>query len=173
MMKKPLRTNRNSLVPIPFSPLLNVGLILFAGIILILLFSSNGGGNHWSGEERVTNAESYAGSPAVGIDGEDNIYLVWEEGSGIFNESRDIHFMKMSPTGDVIVNRTIASAFAFESAWPDIAVERNGTAHIVWQDSLFRNIYYMEISRDGDTLIPGMPIVQGGDRGLYPIDRGG
>ena len=134
--------------------------MLGLSVLIIAIFIANGAhaeGN-WSGERQVTNAERYAGAPAVGIDGKDNTYLVFEQGAGFFNESREIHFMKISPGGEVLVNRTIASAYALDSTWPDIAVEKDGTSHIVYQDTTFRNIYYMELDSNGRTVIPGVPI---------------
>ncbi len=66
-------------------------------IFFLSLLSQSASGEEWSGETRITNADSYAGSPAVGIDAEDNIYMVWEEGPVILDMSlgnREIHFMK-------------------------------------------------------------------------------
>jgi len=141
--------------------IMSLGLALILAIIIsiiIFVYSPYAGGTEeeWSGEKQVTDADRYAGNPAAGIDAEDNTYLVWEEDS---IGKRDIHFMKMSPMGDVLVNWSIARAVVLDSAWPDIAVESDGTCHIVWQDSLYRNIYYMEIDTNGEVLISPLPIV--------------
>ena len=134
----------------------------------------------WSGEIAISNASSYAGTPAVGIDGADNIHVVWEEGAGFFNESRRIHVMRMAPWGEVLMERVIASTTTLDSAWADIAVEANGTAHIVWQDShpIYRNIFYMAVTPRGENAFSRpIPLVQGFLTGAYTpsvaVDAGG
>jgi DNA-binding CsgD family transcriptional regulator len=146
----------------PYSPhlLVSLGLGIIFAFFFLLLVSQTSTASIWSGEEQVTYAEYYAGMPSVGIDDDDNVYVVWEEGDGFFNESRDIHLMKMSSAGDVILNRTIASAYTLDASWPDIAVEADGTVHVVMQDTFFRKIYYMSLSSDGEILIPALPINQ-------------
>lgn len=117
----------------------------------------------WSGEIQITDADIYAGTPAAAIDAFDNTFVVWEEGAGYFNESREIHFMKMDPSGEVVINRTLASTITLDSGWPDIAVEDDGTSHIVWQDSnfLFKNIFYQVISPEGEPyFLNPIPLVQ-------------
>jgi len=141
-------------------------------LFLFSLLSGSASAEEWSGEIQITNADSYAGTPAVGIDAEDNIYVVWEEGKEILNMSygsRQVHFMKLAPDGEVLQNRTLASALTLDSSWPDIAVEKDGMAHIVWQDSnpLHRNIYYQAITPEGDHLF-NMPIpIAQGSLGTY------
>lgn len=145
------------------SALLSLGLLLLLSLMVLSFWGQSANGEFWSGEDRVTDAETYAGAPAAGIDSEDNIYLVWEEEIEDLGVKKvRIHFMKMSPTGEIIVNTTIADAYVLDSAWPDIAVEENGTAHIVWQDYDFviNTIYYMCIGSDGEPIIPGIPVVQ-------------
>lgn len=143
-------------------------------VVILLSFSqytpSATGEAEWSGEIQISDADSYAGTPAVDIDGADNAYVVWEEGSGFFNESREIHFMKMAPDGEVLINRSLASSMTLDSAWPDIAVEEDGTSHVIWQDSnpLHRNIFYMAVTPDGDNLFTTpIAIAQGTFTGAY------
>lgn len=147
------------------------GLITITVILLALfiILSIGASAEEWSGERSISNADKYAGSPAVGIDGEDNVYVLWEEGRGVLDEQRILHLMKMSPRGEVLFNYTLWGAITLDSSWPDIAVEKDGTAHIVWQDSNpgNRNIFYMALDPDGEKMFKDPVAIVQGSLGMY------
>ncbi|UCG69478.1 MAG: FG-GAP repeat protein, partial [Thermoplasmata archaeon] len=81
--------------------------------------------------QNSTNVRNY---PAVDIDSDGNIFVVWQDNR---RANRDIYAQKLDPSGtvlwpsDVMVHQDFPNQNQYD---PDVAVDSNGNAIIVWRD---------------------------------------
>lgn len=94
-----------------------------------------------------------ARQPAVAIDSLGNRHFVWADAQDVNGQYR-VLYSKLDATGNFVIERRVVSDAAIIDS-PQIVVDRQNDAHIVWSD--FRNgnweIYYEKIGADGTTLV--------------------
>ena len=97
-----------------------------------------GAGGSWSANVRVNDVSGstsgpYPAAPALAVDENGNAYALWEDGR---NGNYDIYFAYRPAGGNWSVNaRVNDDTGTAEQASPALAVDSNGNAYAVWQDS--------------------------------------
>jgi len=101
--------------------------------------STNGGGT-WLGTRRLTWNSGSSLRPAVAVDSNGNIHLVWEEES---TGNLEI-FFKRSTNGGSSWTTTRLSYNSGSSQYPALATDSSDNIHVVWKDSSpgYGEVYY-------------------------------
>ena len=94
---------------------------------------------NWGTPYTIDNDNHPAGDPQMGFDGNDNLFIVWAQGSP---GSHDIWVNRFTPTGGWGLAQTIESD-GNTADKPQIAVDSDGNANVVWQewDGVRNNIF--------------------------------
>lgn len=111
----------------------------------IYITKLNNNGNIMIDAERVTNTYERSYSPALVLDSEGSIHIVWHELiEGSFS-NYEIFYKHGTQT-------------LFNSTNPSIALDSNDNIHIVWSDDrdMNREIYYRKLSSKGETMISAL-----------------
>ncbi len=102
---------------------------------------------------QISMTTGNARQPAVAIDLSGNRHFVWADAQDVNGQYR-VLYSKLDATGNLVIERRVVSDAAVIDS-PQIVVDRQNNAHIVWSD--FRNgnweIYYEKIGADGTTLV--------------------
>jgi uncharacterized repeat protein (TIGR01451 family) len=101
----------------------------------------------WSGFQNISSTSGGAANPQLAVDASGTVHVVWEDSTPGY---LDIFYAKRSSDGTWSGLRNI-SANSGWSANPQLAVDRSGAVHVVWQDSTPGNtdIFYAKRSSDG------------------------
>ncbi len=109
---------------------------------------STDGGTTWSANRRLTWTSGSSWTPAIAVNGDKNVYVVWYED---MPGNSEIYFKKSTDGG---ANWTTNMRLTYNTGWsygPDIAVDSLGRLHVVWFDSTTgdHEIYYKKSSNGG------------------------
>jgi hypothetical protein len=118
------------------------------GIAEIYYKKSTDGGAAWT-TKRLTYNAGFSGIPAIAIDSNDNLHVVWYDSTPFNSEI----FYKKSTDGGV---NWITKRLTYNSGGsytPTIAIDSNGQIHVVWYDHTSGNseIYYKKSTNGGTT----------------------
>jgi phage terminase large subunit-like protein len=126
---------------------------------------STDGGASWSPAKRLTWTSSDSTNPAIAINTKNYVHVVWQDN---LPGQTEIYFRRSTDTG---VNWNAAKRLTWTSDHsqnPAMAVDKNGTIHIAWQDLTPGpwQIYYKKSTDGGTTWSPlenltGTPNVAG------------
>ena len=113
---------------------------------------SSDGGSNWSGAKRLTWTSEYSASPAIAINSNSHIHIVWHEAAEVEGNA-EIYFRKSADGGanwDAVQRLTWISG---SSLSPAIATYSGQTIHVVWDDDMPGNseIYHRKSSDGGTT----------------------
>lgn len=108
-----------------------------------------------------TNPGFNASEPAIAIDSNDHLHVVWSQGiSPNATARRQIYYASSTNSGSSWSTPAQISTLEFEAELPDIAIDSAGNIHVVWQqtvNSFFDSrIYYFEIG-SGESPAPISP----------------
>ena len=130
----------------------------------------------WSSPQKISQS-AYGSRPArLTVDGNGMLHLAWyDRGDYWTTEGGDVYYA-CRPSNGVWSNALNISNNTCTSASPHLAVEENGTAHVVWPDKPSGNyeIYYARRESNGSWSITRNISSTPGDS-LYPrvaVDRG-
>jgi len=105
-----------------------------------------------------TNDDIKSRAPNMALDpSADRLHVVWYEGNG--RTDLAIHYLVMDLSGSVVTAETmLTDSLYVDIDWgePEIAVDHNGNAHVVYCTDSFddaREIYYTMVDRSGTALI--------------------
>jgi hypothetical protein len=109
---------------------------------------STDGGINWSASRRLTWTSGSSWTPAIAVNGDKNVYVVWYED---VPGNTEIYFKKSTDGG---ANWTTSMRLTNNVGWsyvPDIAVDSLGHLHVVWWDNTTGNyeIYYRKSTNGG------------------------
>ncbi|MHA1264513.1 MAG: right-handed parallel beta-helix repeat-containing protein [Candidatus Helarchaeota archaeon] len=88
------------------------------------------------------NSTNYGERPAIAVDAENNVHIVWYDDSAVYDgETYDDIMYRMwnASTGSWSATTLISTISTSNANNPDIAVDADGNVHVVWQDQT--NIY--------------------------------
>src|SRR3990172_3436180 len=136
----------------------------------------------WAEEvELVANATSGAFSPALAIDGDDSLHIVWvsanitamvtsdEQGAAVTTfSSGNLFLMVVGQDGNVRVPQTQLTFLDDDEGYqieaPSIGTDAAGNTHVVWSDtageSSTYNVHYLKADPDGH-IVSQLPIAVG------------
>ena len=102
---------------------------------------------------QVSMTTGDARQPAVAVDSSGNKHFVWADAQDVNGQYR-VLYSKLDANGNFVIERRVISDAAIVDS-PQIVVDRQNDAHIVWSDFRDGNweIYYEKIGADGTTLI--------------------
>ena len=96
-----------------------------------IYYSASSDGETWSAPLNISNNEGYSGYPAVAIDGEDTLHVIWMDGTFSGNEV----LYSTSSDGETWSDPLNISSMDGWSQNPDIAIDGDDVLHVVWEDS--------------------------------------
>lgn len=102
------------------------------GNLDVFFTRSADGGTTFSAPKNISNDSSDSGSPTVAADSNGNIYVVWENDSGVLG----ISFSRSTDGGANFSAPVILSTNTGGSVSPQIAVDRNGNVNLAWEDDI-------------------------------------
>jgi len=108
---------------------------------------STDGGSTWGATKRLTWTSGSSYEPAIAIDSNNNVHVVWHD---LTPGNAEIYY-KMSTDGGSTWGATKRLTWTSgDSAYPAIAIDSNNNVHVVWHDLTPGNaeIYY-KMSTDG------------------------
>jgi len=119
------------------------------GNLEIYYKKSTDGGATWSRSKRITWSSSYSYDPAIAIDSNDVIHVVWRDDTP---GNWEIYHKKSTDGGTTWSPTRRITWTSGETKGPAIALDSNLNTHVVWHDDLPGNyeIYYKR-STDGGT----------------------
>lgn len=102
----------------------------------------------WSGQVNETDLVSYlgtnSGSPAIVVDGSDNLHVVWSDSTDLYDSGsdNDVFYRCWNATTNVwngTVNATdvVSTESNSSSIFPDITKDETGNVHVVWEDDSY------------------------------------
>jgi len=100
------------------------------GNLDVFFSRSTDGGNTFANPQDLSNDASDSGSPMVATDPSGNIYVVWENDSGVLG----VFFARSSDGGATFTAPVALSTNTGGSMSPQIAVDVNGDVNVVWED---------------------------------------
>ena len=100
------------------------------GSLDIFFSRSTDGGVTFSNPRDLSNDASDSGSPMVATDTTGNIYVVWENDSGVLG----VFFTRSSDGGATFTAPIALSTNTGGSVSPQMAVDVNGDVNVVWED---------------------------------------
>jgi len=104
----------------------------------------------WSAAQRLTWTSGAAQSPAIAIDSSDNLHVVWYDYAP---GNWEIYYKRSTDGGATWSAVKRLTRTSGDSIFPAIAIDGNGTIHVVWEDDTPDNteIYYKRSSDGGTT----------------------
>ena len=124
---------------------LSLGALVIIGIPSVafsLVQASPGPGApaHWSAARNISESPDGIAGPRIGVDSNGHLHLIWIDNS---SGSGDLYYTQSTDGG------TTWSAFDFistalESSSGDMAIEPDGTVHVVWTERESFQNYYVE-----------------------------
>ncbi len=108
---------------------------------------STDGGSTWSPTKRLTWNSSSSRYPAIAIDSNNNLHVVWEDS---IPGNSEIYYKRSTDGGSTWGATKRLTWTSGDSAYPAIAIDSNNNVHVVWHDLTPGNaeIYY-KMSTDG------------------------
>jgi len=88
-------------------------------------------GNFLVGEKRLTDDEGNASHPALHLDSDENIHIVWQDER---HENTEIFYMKVDNEGNILHNELRLTVNSSESIRPEIEIGENNNVNVVWAD---------------------------------------
>jgi hypothetical protein len=82
-------------------------------------------------EKRLTSDEENASHPALHLDSEENIHIVWEDER---HENTEIYYMKVDNLGKALIDEQRLTVNPSKSQFPEIEMDLNDNAKVVWAD---------------------------------------
>jgi len=127
-------------------------------------------------DKRLTTGSSLSVSPAIAIDSNNNVHIVWENdeysGSGANPMNWEIYYTKLDNSGDSLVDdKMLADSSSGWHPEPSIDVDSKNILHITWTDYRDGNqeIYYEKLDDDGNTLIDDKRITEDSAHSYDPV----
>jgi hypothetical protein len=116
--------------------------------IEICLKKSTDGGATWT-TKRLTWTSPSSGDPAIAIDSNNHIHVVWRDA---ITSGREIHYKKSTDGGTTWTTKRLTWTSG-NSMDPDIAVDSNNNLHVAWYDETPGNpeIFYKKSTDEGIT----------------------
>jgi len=111
---------------------------------------STDGGLTWSGSKRLTWNSGNSVYPAIAIDSNNNLHVVWHDST----PGNDEIYYKRSTDGGLSWGAAKRLTWnSGNSGYPAIAIDSNNNLHVVWEDSTPGNseIYYKRSTDGGST----------------------
>ncbi len=111
---------------------------------------STDGGSTWSAEKRITWNSGWSYWPAIAIDSNNNLHVVWEDDTP---GNWEIYYKKSTDGGSTWSATKRITWNSGHSSWSAIAIDSNNNLHVVWEDSTPGNweIYYKRSTDGGST----------------------
>jgi len=101
----------------------------------------------WSPTIRVTWTVSGSSSPAIAVDSNDTVHIVWTE---CIIENREIYYKKTTDCGNTWTPTKRLTWNPGGSSNPAIAIDSNDNIHVVWANGVGTNsLIYHKVSTDG------------------------
>lgn len=109
-------------------------------------------------EKRLTSDEENASHPALHLDSEENIHIVWEDER---YENTEIYYLKVDNFGNALFDEQRLTDEPAKSQFPEIEMDNNDSAKVVWADGRDYDIDMVEIyyKRSLDAIINNPPTV--------------
>lgn len=108
------------------------------------IFYSRGIGASWDTPVNIANTRYDSGNPAVAVDAGDNPHVVWHDAS---DGNWEIFYTRWNGLAWTY-RRNISSTAPYYSTFPAIAVDKNSTPQVVWDEErppwYYRDIYYRQ-----------------------------
>jgi hypothetical protein len=126
-----------------------------------IFFSFRPRGGAWGLNVRVNDngLPAYCQYPSIGVDGQGNAYAVWRDSR---NGGDDIFFSFRPAGGNWGANIRVNEELAASRYDPVIAVDGQGNAHAVWEETSYPDRYIHSSYRPfGGNWGPGVKVVQG------------
>jgi len=100
----------------------------------------------------LTNG-TYSSHPAVTIDSQDNIHLVWMD--KVTDDKNEVLYMKLDERGSELIERKKIIDYISRSDQPAIAIDSENNIHMVWRDNIDGRprVYYMKLDERGQVLV--------------------
>jgi len=123
------------------------------GNLEIYYKKSTDGGATWSRSKRITWSSSYSYDPAIAIDSNDVIHVVWRDDTP---GNWEIYHKKSTDNGASWSSSKRITWTSGESSGPALAVDSNRIVHVVWHDFTPGNyeVYYRRSTDGGATWNP-------------------
>jgi len=125
------------------------------------------GGTTWSPAKRLTYTSGGSAEPAMAIDSNDTIHVVWED----YTHLPEIYYKKSTDGGETwsLAKRI---TWTFDSYYAAIAVDYSNNLHLVWTDgngSENYEIYYEKSTDEGATWISARRLSWKSGRSYRPV----
>lgn len=104
-------------------------------------------------EVKLTNTDSDSHNPAMAVDRDDDLHIVWSEDR---DDGSALRYMKLSPFGEKLVKETTFLNTTLDSSFePSIDVDGDGNVYVVWEYERLNvnRIYYTKLDDNGSTII--------------------
>jgi len=103
-------------------------------------------------DRRITHNDSFSREPAMAIDSNDNLHLVWYDGR---DGNMEIYYTVLDSNGRSLSDNIRLVIDESDSFDPAVAVDSNDHAHVVWTDWMdgSASILYSQLDEDGNILL--------------------
>jgi hypothetical protein len=111
---------------------------------------STNGGSSWTATKNITNNATYSGFPAIAIDSNNYVHIVWTE---LISGKLEVYYKRSTDEGSTWnINKRITWNSG-DSGWPGIATDSSDKIHVVWSDDTPSNyeIFYKRSIDGGAT----------------------
>ena len=104
----------------------------------------------WSPAKRLTWTSGTSVLPAIAVDSNNTIHIVWDDNTPGNDE---IYYKKSMDQGETWSAAKRLTWTPGKSSWPDISIDSNDNIHVVWDDGTpgYSEIYYKKSTDGGET----------------------
>jgi hypothetical protein len=96
--------------------------------------------------------------PAVGVDLEDNLHLVWDQS----DDNTEIHYTKLDNEGNILVEDVLLSWQGYDAREQALAVDAWGNVHVAWADGrgtpASGELVYSKLDNNGNFLVDNLSL---------------
>jgi len=112
---------------------------------------------------------------AVAMDSRGDLHVVWNSlaGPGQVQWNSEVHYTKLSSTGEVLVADRVIASSRGRIGFPDVAVDVANAVHVVWPEGLAvrESIMYAKLDSSGRTMVT-RTVAEGGTEGAGDVAIG-